>query len=203
MATVTFHSAFFPDGTSVGFYDATLYPTFPANGPPGTALQTVTAENFEVEATGLEDGSAYFAAAQVDGVWRYVRVETPAAESGGGGGAAAFGKTIQYAESGETFTPPDPEEGYKEVRVQLDDDTAVTIETPPDGPEGKVWDFVLVTIESASPQLIFWSPDFHFGYRGTYPQNTGYPGAINEYQCRWSRDHYIAYPIAYDVMAGE
>lgn len=79
MATFTLKATPFPDGTTVGIYDATGYLEFPHSGPPGTAVTTATAQARTVAATGLQDATPYFAAAQVSGEWRYVRFETATA----------------------------------------------------------------------------------------------------------------------------
>lgn len=68
MANFTIKNTRFPDGTVVGAYVATPYTTFPANGrPPGTAVKTATASGREVIFSGLEYGTRYFAAAEVNG----------------------------------------------------------------------------------------------------------------------------------------
>jgi len=79
MASFALANTPFPDGTEVGAYDATGYTTLPANGPLGTPVTTATAEGRGVSFTGLENATAYFAAAKVSGKWLWRRFVTSAA----------------------------------------------------------------------------------------------------------------------------
>ena len=76
----TIHTTFFPDGTTVGAYDATGYATFPSSGAPGSAVDEAAASGGSVTFEGLSEGVPYYAAAQVGGVWQSVRfsVQVPA-----------------------------------------------------------------------------------------------------------------------------
>lgn len=77
MVGFTLHNTPFPDGTSVGIYDATGYLEPPASGPPGNPVTTATASARTVAVDDvLEYGTAYFAMAEVAGKWRSVRFVT-------------------------------------------------------------------------------------------------------------------------------
>jgi hypothetical protein len=73
MVSFSFQTTLFPDGASVGAYEATGYDTFPAGGPPGGAVATGTVDDSVIAFTGLEEDTPYFAAAKVGGIWRSTR----------------------------------------------------------------------------------------------------------------------------------
>jgi hypothetical protein len=79
MASFALANTPFPDGTEVGAYDATGYSTLPTNGPLGDPAATATASERTVSYTGLEDATAYFAAAFVSDKWLWRRFVTSAA----------------------------------------------------------------------------------------------------------------------------
>ncbi len=71
MASITLNNMPFPEGATVGVYDALGYPSFPAGGPPGAIVTTDISSGGTVTFTGLLD-KPYWAAAEVSGTWRYV-----------------------------------------------------------------------------------------------------------------------------------
>jgi hypothetical protein len=70
----------FPEGTSVGVYAVaeTLPPGDPAGAPPGSAVTSGTVSSGTVTFSGLTQDAEYYAAAQVGGVWKYVRFKAGA-----------------------------------------------------------------------------------------------------------------------------
>lgn len=96
----------FPAGTSVGAYAASNWPQAslpPSGAPVGSATTTGTVQtNGAVTFTGLADATVYYAAAQVSGVWRYIRFRTDAASSTAGG----TGKLLRLATFGHSYNDP-------------------------------------------------------------------------------------------------
>jgi hypothetical protein len=84
VASFSFQSPLFPDGAVVGVYNAQGYDAFPSWGPPGSAVTTATVEHYGLSFSGLEDEKPYFAALEVDGVWRSIRFSTDAPASSSG-----------------------------------------------------------------------------------------------------------------------
>lgn len=72
MASETVKSPNWPNGTSVGAYDATGISNWPGK-PPGAAVATAVVSGNAVTFTGLTSGRSYFAAAEVGGAWVVVR----------------------------------------------------------------------------------------------------------------------------------
>lgn len=74
----------FPDGTEVGAYAASDWPTpIPPTGEPtGTAADTGTVASNKVTFTGLSEGTAYWAVGKVGETYRYISflVPTPPVE---------------------------------------------------------------------------------------------------------------------------
>lgn len=68
----------FPNGTSVGAYGTGSFPSG-SDAPVGSPVNTQVVASGSVTFTGLTDGTSYFAAGQVSGVWRRVgfRVDGP------------------------------------------------------------------------------------------------------------------------------
>ena len=65
----------FPEGTSVGAYPASNWPAqvlSPSGAPLGAATDTQSVASGSLAFTGLVSGTRYFAAADVNGIWRYV-----------------------------------------------------------------------------------------------------------------------------------
>lgn len=96
-------SGTFPAGTSVSAYAATDWPgtTVPSGAPPGSAAATATVQaDGSLTFTGLVEDRTYWAAAQVSGVWRYVRFRAGSDAAAGtvevstvDGGQATIGST--------------------------------------------------------------------------------------------------------------
>lgn len=81
MAETTFKTIrVFPDGTSLDLYDAQGYSAFPERIPPGSSLETAVTAGGEVTFTSVEENHPYFAAAQVNGAWKYIQF-TPFAKN--------------------------------------------------------------------------------------------------------------------------
>lgn len=72
MATYTFKSELFPEGTQIKACPAGAIPAGHSGPPLGPAADTQTVTNGQVTFTGLTEGERYLAAGQVNGAWRYV-----------------------------------------------------------------------------------------------------------------------------------
>lgn len=74
----------FPNGTSVGAYPKSNWPTpYPPSGAPiGSATSTKTVASDKAEFTGLTEGVSYYAAGEVGGAYRYVAFTVSVAEEG-------------------------------------------------------------------------------------------------------------------------
>lgn len=90
MASYTLNTNVFPDGTSVGAYPDTNWPTPPPHGgaPVGSATSTKTVSSGTLEFTGLAAGTLYSAVAEVGGRYRYISFTTPTEEEEAGEGVS-------------------------------------------------------------------------------------------------------------------
>lgn len=110
MATFTLaNPAVFPDGTSVGAYPVSNWPTpgVPSGAPLGSATNTQTMTAGTLSFTGLTTGVEYYAVGQVGGVYRYVRFVAGEDSSGGGGGVSLDASNIFSAK--QTFSADGPD----------------------------------------------------------------------------------------------
>lgn len=103
MAAFSLAANVFPDGTAVGAYPTSNWsaPGEPSGPPVGNPTETKERIGGKVEFTSLSAGGDYWAAAQVGGVWRYVRFEVIPLP-GTAGAAAELDETgsVQSAKQG-------------------------------------------------------------------------------------------------------
>jgi hypothetical protein len=113
MASFNLTGPTFPNGTSIGAYPETNWNTGqlpPSGSAPGSATATATMTSGVAAFSGLADNTRYYAGAQVNSVWRYVRFYTGVAASAGGTvGSAQPTRIDQGGNTGAavTITVPD------------------------------------------------------------------------------------------------
>ena len=126
MASFTLNNTPFPDGTSVSAYDATGYATFPAFGPPGSAIATASVSAGSLTFTGLTNHTSYFAAAKVGGVWHSWRF-TPGEDAP----PPSVPDDIDYAglSAGQALVVNEDGDGYEFATVASDTTVGVLLKT--------------------------------------------------------------------------